>query len=44
MEGDTDTEGQTHHGDPAAKDLRMLLQDSIGRLQQENTSEMVTLQ
>lgn len=36
FEGHTGAEGKTEHSDPAAKDLRMLLQDSIGCLQQEN--------
>lgn len=39
FEGDTGTKGEAHYGDPVAKDLRMLLQDSVGRLQQENMSE-----
>lgn len=39
FQGDTGAKGKAQHGNPAAEDLRMLLQDSIGRLQQENTSE-----
>lgn len=39
FEGDAGAKGKAQHGDPAAEDLRMLLQDSVGRLQQENTSK-----
>ena len=38
FECDTGTEGKAQHADPAAEDLRVLLQDSIGRLQQDNTT------
>lgn len=32
LEGDTGAKGKTYHGDLAAADLRMLLQDSVGCL------------
>ena len=38
FECETGTEGKAHHADPAAEDLRMLLQDSESCLQQENTT------
>jgi len=39
-EGETGAEGKAQHGDPAADDLRMLLQDSVGGLQRGSRKDL----
>lgn len=38
FQGDTGAQGETQHGDSAAEDLRVLLEEFVGCLQEEKNS------